>query len=47
VELHVAPGTHYSMLDMPHAQSLAGLLRASIEGALALDAAEEGAVSSA
>jgi thioesterase domain-containing protein len=33
VELHVTPGTHYSMIDMPHAQSLAGRLRACIEGA--------------
>jgi thioesterase domain-containing protein len=47
VELHVTPGTHYSMIDMPHAQSLAARLRACVGGALALDAAEEGAVSSA
>ncbi|HLM54816.1 MAG TPA: amino acid adenylation domain-containing protein [Pyrinomonadaceae bacterium] len=47
VELHVTPGTHYSMIDMPHAQSLAARLRACVEGALSVDAAEEGAVSSA
>ncbi|HEX8351781.1 MAG TPA: amino acid adenylation domain-containing protein [Pyrinomonadaceae bacterium] len=47
VELHVTPGTHYSMIDTPHARSLAGSLSACIEGALAPDAAEEGAVNSA
>ena len=47
VELHVTPGTHYSMIEMPHARSLAGRLRACIEGALAPDAAKEGAASSA
>jgi thioesterase domain-containing protein len=46
VELHVTPGTHYSMIDVPHAESLAASLRACIEGALTPYAAEEGAVSS-
>jgi thioesterase domain-containing protein len=47
VELHVTPGTHYSMIEMPHAESLAVRLRACIEGALGSDAAKEGAASSA
>jgi thioesterase domain-containing protein len=47
VELHVTPGTHYSMIDAPHAEALAVRLHASIEGALAPDAAEEGAASGA
>ncbi|MET0648736.1 MAG: alpha/beta fold hydrolase, partial [Pyrinomonadaceae bacterium] len=47
VELHVTPGTHYSMIDTPHAESLAARLRACIEGAFAVDAAEEGAVGAA
>ncbi|HEX7314138.1 MAG TPA: amino acid adenylation domain-containing protein [Pyrinomonadaceae bacterium] len=46
VELHVTPGTHYSMIETPYAESLAARLRACVEGALALDAKEEGAVSS-
>lgn len=47
VELHVTPGTHYSMIDVPHAHALAGRLRACIESAPGLDAAKEGAVGSA
>ncbi|HEY0169900.1 MAG TPA: alpha/beta fold hydrolase, partial [Pyrinomonadaceae bacterium] len=35
VELHVTPGTHFSMIDMPHAEALAGRLRACFDAALA------------
>ena len=47
VELHVTPGNHYTMIEMPHARALAERLRVCIEGALAVGATEEGAVSSA
>ncbi|MCA1613498.1 MAG: amino acid adenylation domain-containing protein, partial [Acidobacteria bacterium] len=35
VELHVTPGDHYTMINMPHARVLAERLGASIEAALA------------
>ena len=46
VELHVTPGNHYTMITMPHAQTLAARLNVCIEGALAVGATEEEVVSS-
>ncbi|HEX8556986.1 MAG TPA: amino acid adenylation domain-containing protein [Pyrinomonadaceae bacterium] len=39
VELHVTPGNHYTMINMPHARALAERLGASIEAALAASGA--------
>jgi thioesterase domain-containing protein len=41
VELHVTPGDHYSMINLPHARVLAGRLGACIEAALVAAGATE------